>query len=313
LLRATFGPVRYIACAAFEVLRVRIDDRYGRIDGEELYRRVATGEPLVIVDVRTEQEFEIAHIPGSLLVPLHEIEASLAAIPNHETPIAVICEQGYRSISACRFLAEHGFEPLFNVTGGLSAWPGPLAGGSPEGHHPHQLVAPSRYLVDHFHLLTRGTALDIAMGNGRNAIYLATRGFDVDGVDVDPVVVERARVAARRLGAPIRAVVGNVEDGTYIVPMDAYDLISVFNYLHRPLFRDIKDGVRPGGTVVYQTFTVDQPRYGKPSDPAFLLRPGELREVFSDWEVLHYREGVDEGLPGDSPKSLAGIVARKQR
>ena len=290
---------------------MRIDERYGRIGGEELYRRLAMGEPLVVLDVRTEQEFELAHIPGALLVPLHEIENSLEEIPNHGTPIAVICEQGYRSVSACRFLVERGFEPLFNVDGGLDAWPGPIAAGSPEVHHPHQLVAPSRFLVDHFHLLRRGTALDIAMGNGRNAIYLATRGFDVDGVDVDPEVVERARVASRRLGAPIRAVVGNVEDGTYIVPLDAYDLITVFHYLHRPLFRDIKDGVRPGGTVVYQTFTVDQPRLGKPVNPSFLLREGELREAFSDWEILRYREGVDEGFPGDVPKALAGIVARK--
>lgn len=287
-----------------------IDKRYGKIDGEDLYRRLATGEPLVILDVRTEQEFEIAHIPGSLLVPLHEIEDALDQIPNHGTPVAVVCEEGYRSVSACRFLAERGYEPLFNLEGGLTSWPGPLAAGS-EVHHPHQLIAPTRFLVDHFHLLRRGTALDIAMGNGRNAIYLATRGFDVDGVDVDPVVVERARVAARRLGAPIRAVVGNVEDGTYIVPIETYDLITVFNYLHRPLFRDIKDGVLPGGTVVFQTFTTEQPRFGNPDNPAFLLRPGELRDVFSDWEILHYREGVDEGLPGESPKALAGVVARK--
>ncbi len=289
---------------------MRIDARYGRIDGDGLYRRLAMGEPLVVLDVRTEQEYELAHIPGSVLLPLHEIESSLEQIPNHGTPIAVICEHGFRSIAACRFLAERGFEPLFNVEGGLAAWPGPLAAGT-DVHHPHQMVAPSRFLVDHFHLLRRGTALDVAMGNGRNAIYLATRGFDVDGVDVDPAVVERARVAARRLGAPIRAVVGNVEDGTYIIPIDAYDLIMVFNYLHRPLFRDIKDGVRRGGTVVFQTFTTEQPRFGKPDNPAFLLRPGELLEVFSDWEILHHREGVDPGLPGDAPKALAGIVARK--
>jgi SAM-dependent methyltransferase len=173
------------------------------------------------------------------------------------------------------------------------------------------MVAPSRFLVDHFHLLRRGTALDVAMGNGRNAIFLATRGFDVDGVDVDPGVVEGARIASRRLGAPIRAVVGNVEDGTYIIPLDAYDSIIVFNYLHRPLFRDLRDGVRPGGVVMYQTFTKDQPRFGKPDNPAYLLREGELREAFSGWEILHYREGVDEGLPGEAPKALAGIVARK--
>lgn len=290
---------------------MRIDEHFGHLDGDELYRRLAMGEPVVVLDVRTEQEFAVAHIPGSLLVPLHEIESSMERIPNHGTPIAVVCEQGYRSVSACRFLSEHGFAPLFSLVGGLSAWPGPIAAGGDGGAHPHDLVGPARFLVDSFPLLRRGTALDIAMGNGRNAIYLATRGFDVDGVDVDPRVVERARVAARRLGAPIRAVVGNVEDGTYIVPIETYDLIVVFNYLHRPLLRDIRDGVKPGGIVVYQTFTFDQPRFGPPQNPRFLLRAGELRDTFADWEVLKYREGVDEGLPGESPKALAGIVAKK--
>jgi SAM-dependent methyltransferase len=129
-------------------------------------------------------------------------------------------------------------------------------------------------------------ALDIAMGTGRNAIYLATRGFDVDGVDVSSEAVEEARTRARRLGAPIRAVVGNVEDGSYIVPVDSYDVIVVFNYLHRPLFRDIRDGLKPGGVVVYQTFTTEQTQFGPPRDPAHLLRPGELAEAFKDWRLL---------------------------
>src|SRR6185436_5872269 len=147
-------------------------------------------------------------------------------------------------------------------------------------------IAPSCFLVEHFDLLSKGLALDLAMGEGRNAIYLASRGYDVDGVDVDPNAVARARASARRLGTPIRAVVGNVEDGTYILPIETYDLIVVFRYLHRPLFQDIRGGLKPGGTVVYQPFTTEQSRFGRPNQPAYLLQPGELRTVFSDWEIL---------------------------
>ncbi|ANM32173.1 hypothetical protein ABI59_09510 [Acidobacteria bacterium Mor1] len=178
------------------------------------------------------------------------------------------------------------------------------------GPHRHG-IAPSSFLIDNFDLLPRGTALDIAMGEGRNAIYLATRGFDVDGVDADPQAVATARTAARRLGAPIRAVVGNVEDGTYIVPIDAYDVIMVFNFLYRPLFNDIRDGVRPGGVVVYQTFTSEQARLGRPKRPEYLLEPGELKKLFADWEVLRYRELVGPSRHGGPDRAVAGIVARK--
>lgn len=290
---------------------MKIDERFCPIRGEELFRRLATGEPVFLLDVRTETEFAEAHIPGSVLIPLHELERRAEEIPNSGTPVAVVCSHGMRGVAACRFLAERGVAPLMNLVSGLDDWPGPLARGLEASTHPHDEVAPSRFLVESFDLLPRGTALDLAMGNGRNAIYLASRGFDVDGVDIDPEVVARARATARRLAAPIRAVIGNVEDGTYIVPIEYYDVILVFNYLYRPVLKDIRDGVRPGGVVVYQTYTIEQPRYGKPTNPAHLLEPGELKRVFADWEILRYREGIEVERPGRGPRALAGIVARK--
>lgn len=286
--------------------------RYESIDGDDLFRRLAMGESMVLLDVRTEAEFAARHIPGSLLIPLHQLEGRVCDIPCNGKPVAVICEHGIRSHAACRYLAEHGLHSLYNLAGGLDHWPGPVRSGSPQngaGHdHP---IAPSPFLVQHFDLLPPGLALDLAMGEGRNAIYLAARGFDVDGVDVDAGAVARARASARKLGAPIRAVVGNVEDGTYILPMDTYDVIVVFRYLHRPLFRDIREGLKPGGVVVYQTFTVDQAQFGRPTNPAHLLRPGELKEVFGDWTILASHEGIEGGSAGHPPCALAGIVARK--
>lgn len=289
------------------------DERYSGIRGDELFRRLATGESLFVLDVRTASEFERGHIAESVLMPLHELESAWATVPNHGMPIAIVCEQGYRSLAACRFLAERGYGPLYNLEGGLEAWPGPLTTGGNGDSNPQNLIAPSRWLVDHFPLLPRGVALDVAMGNGRNAVYLSARGFDVDGVDVNSTIVDLARTRARRLGAPIRAVVGNVEDGSYIIPIDAYDVIVVFNFLHRPLFKEIRDGVRPGGVVVYQTFTTDQARFGPPRDPSHLLRPGELSDVFADWEILESRERVEAAGPGNPPRALAGIVARRPK
>jgi rhodanese-related sulfurtransferase len=287
------------------------EKRYETIDGDELYRRLALGGSVVLIDVRIESEYASGHIPGSLLIPLHELESRRNEVPNSGTPIAVICEQGQRSASACQLLAEHGYGPMLNLRGGIGSWPGPIVQRPEHGStHPHG-ISPTSFLVENFPLLPKGLALDVAMGEGRNAIYMATRGFDVDGVDADPDTVSRARAAARKLGAPIRATVGNFEDGTYIIPIDAYDVIAVFNYLHRPLFKDIKDGVGPGGVVIYQTFTEEQARFGRPKNPDHLLRPGELRQVFSDWDVLAYRELVGASRKDGQMRAIAGIVARK--
>lgn len=285
--------------------------RYQQIEGEDLYRRLALGGRVVVLDVRTLTEFQNNHIPGALWIPLQNLENRIAELPNGGTPIAVICEQGQRSCSACGLLAEHGFDTLFQVNGGLDSWPGPtVAGLERNGCHPHGL-SPSSFLVENFSLLPKGLALDVAMGEGRNAIYLATRGFDVDGVDADPERVARARAAARKLGAPIRATVGNFEDGTYEIPFATYDVVTVFNYLHRPLFKQIRDSVRPGGVVVYQTFTVDQAQFGRPTNPDYLLKHDELKQVFDGWEILRYRAFTGPSRREGVTRAIAGIVAKK--
>ena len=287
------------------------EESFQIIEGEELYRKLAMGEPIVVLDVRTETEFAASHIPGSILIPLHQLENRIKEVPNSGSPVAVICEHGIRGVSACRFLAEHGIGPLYNLTGGLETWSGPTEQGTDGPWDPNRTVAPARFLVENFDLLPKGLVLDLATGEGRNAIYLATRGFDVDAVDVSSESVTRARARARRLGAPIRAVVGNVEDGTYIIPIETYNLIVVFNFLHRPLFKDIRDGLVPGGVVIYQTFTEEQARFGPPRNPDHLLCDDELREVFADWEVLRYRALVGPSRVEGRMRAIASIVARK--
>jgi rhodanese-related sulfurtransferase len=272
---------------------------------------LALGTTVYLLDVRTPTEYDERHIPGSALIPLHELEQRIHELPNGGRPIAVICEQGIRSVSACRLLAEHDVAPLYNLAGGLDDWPGPMEQGREAHGHAVHPIAPSPFLVENFDLLPKGLALDVAMGEGRHAIYLATRGFDVDGVDADPRAVAQARAAARRLGAPIRAIAGNVEDGTYILPLETYDLIVVFNYLHRPLFQDIRDGVVPGGAVIYQTFTVGQKQFGPPTHPDHLLEPGELRRAFESWDVLRYHETTGPSPTTGRMRAVAGIVAKK--
>ncbi len=166
-------------------------------------------------------------------------------------------------------------------------------------------LEPGQFLVENIELLPKGRALDVAMGGGRNAIYLAKMGFAVEGVDLSPEAVRSALESARRVGVTIRAQIADLE-GDYRIRKDAYDVIVCFNYLQRSLIPQIKDGLRKGGMIVYETFIIDQAQFGKPRNPDYLLKYNELLDMFRDFRCLRYREGV---MPG--PKAIASIVAQK--
>lgn len=166
-------------------------------------------------------------------------------------------------------------------------------------------LRPSGWLVENIELLPPGRVLDVAMGKGRNAIYLAQRGFEVEGVDVSAEAVSMARKAARDAGVAIKARVADLEAG-YQIKTQAYDVIICFNYLQRSLVPDIKRGLKNGGVVVYETFIIDQAGYGSPANPDYLLEHNELLEMFRDFRCLRYREGIV-----DDSRAVAGIVAMK--
>jgi tellurite methyltransferase len=169
----------------------------------------------------------------------------------------------------------------------------------------HNDCQPARWLVDNIELLPRGRVLDIAMGAGRNAVYLAKLGFQVEGVDIAAEAVAKALRLADECHTRIEAQVGDLES-VYAIAPDAYDGIICFYYLHRPLIEQIKSALRPGGVIVYETYLTDQAQWGKPQNPDHLLRHNELLKMFGDFRVLHYREGVIE-----PKKALASMVAQK--
>ena len=172
-------------------------------------------------------------------------------------------------------------------------------------HHHKDGRGPAQLLVDNIQLLPTGRVLDVAMGKGRNAVYLAKKGFDAEGVDISPQAVRSALDQAREAGVTLKARVADLEID-YHIEKSAYDVIICFNYLQRSLITQIKGGLRLGGIVVYETFTVDQAQFGKPTNPNYLLKHNELRELFDDFQCLYYQEGIVENR-----KALASIIAKK--
>lgn len=166
-------------------------------------------------------------------------------------------------------------------------------------------IEPAEFLVENVALLPKGRALDLAMGAGRNSVYLASIGFEVEGVDISSEAVGRAIESAKEAGVTINTQVADLE-GNYHIEKEAYDLIICFNYLQRSLIPAIKDGLRRQGMVVYETFIDDQARFGRPKNPDHLLKRNELLVMFRDFRCLRYREGI---MPG--PKAIASIIAEK--
>jgi tellurite methyltransferase len=163
---------------------------------------------------------------------------------------------------------------------------------------------PTPFLREHWALLPRGRALELAMGEGQNTIFLARQGFSVTGVDISEVAVERSQRRAQRAGVSIEAHCLDLRNAS--LPADTYDVVACFYYLQRDLLPQIVNTLRTGGMVIYETFTSEQAQYGHPTNPAYLLRPNELLEAFRKLRLRVYRELIVEG-----PKAIASLIGEK--
>jgi hypothetical protein len=168
---------------------------------------------------------------------------------------------------------------------------------------------PLKFLKEKLDILVRGKALVLAMGEGRNAVFLAGNGFDVDGCDVSEKAVEKARLFSQESGVTLNAFVADLEE--YKIPVNTYDLITCFYYTQRDLIPQIKEGLKNGGMVMIETYSIDQLKYGKdapgPKNPAYLLKHNELLDSFRDFRILYYREGEIA-----EQKSVVSLIAQKK-
>jgi tellurite methyltransferase len=151
-----------------------------------------------------------------------------------------------------------------------------------------------------------GSALDVAGGVGRHAIWLAERGWQVRLLDISEIGVAQAKDNAARSTAS-SLIVTEVRDLNTARDLGRkqYDLVLVFFFLQRELFPALTAALKPGGHLIYKTYTTEQQRFeGGPSHPMFLLQPNELLHAFPSLRVLHYHETIQG-------KGVAELVARK--
>ena len=145
--------------------------------------------------------------------------------------------------------------------------------------------------------------LDIAMGRGRHALVCAGLGYCVLGVDLNLDAVRAAASEAARQGLRIHAWCADLTATS--LPRERFEAVVVTRYLQRDLFEPIRRAVRPGGIVLYETFTSNQRAHGcGPTSPDHLLEPGELRTRFEGFDLLFYEEVL-------RPEAVARLVARR--
>ena len=148
-----------------------------------------------------------------------------------------------------------------------------------------------------------GNALDIACGVGRNTHFLAKSGFNVDAVDFSDYALSQVKDSPN-----IHKI--EVDLDSYDLEKNKYDLIVNVNYLSRRLFPQIKEALKNGGVLIFETFIVAHGDFNQPSNQEFLLRNNELLHAFIGLEVIYYEEKEDVNLRGENTR-VASIVARK--
>lgn len=168
------------------------------------------------------------------------------------------------------------------------------------------LTEPSTTLVRLLTLLPRGRVLDVACGEGRNAVFLAGNGFTVDAVDSSPSAIEEGKRIAEEAGAEVNFILADING--YVISPDTYDLIINFNFLERRLAPQIIRGLKSGGALLFETFAIEQRKIGRPKNPDYLLGPNELLRLFGVLHIAYYREGTfTEGGRKKAGATLLGI------
>lgn len=167
---------------------------------------------------------------------------------------------------------------------------------------------PSEMLQEWIARIPPGRALDVACGAGRNALYLASHGFDVDAVDISGDALLRARESARQRGLHINFLEHDLDEP--LPPRHAYRLILVIRYVDLALIRHLTTALAPGGFLLCEQHLASDAIVAGPTNPAFRVQRGELLAAAADLRVLFHTEGLVTEPDGQTA-ALARLVARR--
>lgn len=167
--------------------------------------------------------------------------------------------------------------------------------------------SPVQFLAQNYQYIPyEGSVLDMGMGEGRNAVFLAQKGYKVTGVDISSVAVKKAYLLAQEFGVKIKGVVASLED--YKIHPGSFDAIICFYYVDRGLVEKMKSWLKPGGILIYEAHTTREKANRKKdsADDTTYLREQELLRLFPGMRVLKYEEPLHE------KEFRSSIILRKE-
>jgi SAM-dependent methyltransferase len=246
-------------------------------------------------------------VNGAGHIPLADLEVRRAELPPRDAAVLVMAEDGTCARAAAERIEALGYGHVLWLDASLAELPPVLVDTAPAA----RLWRPSPFLEAMVPRLPDPAGgecrvLDLAAGAGREAVFLAQRGYHVEAWDHDRGALDKARALAERHGVDLHAEVRDLERRDPRLPVGEHHVVMVFRFLHRPLFPRIAAAVAPGGCVVYETYLKGQERFGRPKHPRFLLDSGELPGHFLGFTIEHY----EESTPASGPL-LARLLARR--
>lgn len=167
--------------------------------------------------------------------------------------------------------------------------------------------SPAEFLAENYQYIPyEGTVLDMGMGEGRNAVFLAQKGYKVTGVDISSVAVKKSYLLAQEFGVKIKGVVASLSD--YKIAPGSFDAIVCFYYVDRSLVEKIKSWLKPGGILIYEAHTLREKKNKKrdQAEDNEYLREQELLKLFPGMRVLKYEEPLHE------KEFRSSIILRKE-
>lgn len=155
---------------------------------------------------------------------------------------------------------------------------------------------PAKFLAENFDFIPKeSTVLDMGMGEGRNAVFLASKGHIVTGIDISSVAIKKARQLAKENKVKIKTIVGTLNK--YKIAPESFDTVICFYYVDRNLNKKIKQWLKPGGILIYEAHTTEQLKnikLAKNENRNYYLKPQELLQMFPGFKILKFEEPLHE-------------------
>lgn len=255
-----------------------------------------------VLDTRDTDAFARGHLAGAGHVPRLGFLARRAELPPRDVEVLVVAASAAEARAAADDLTDLGYARVAFLDAPLDALPNGLTDTGPAA----RLWRPSPFLERVRPQLRPGRVLDLAAGSGRESVFLALHGFEVEAWDHAPEALARVRDLAHRHGVTVATREVDLEARTLPDVERPWDVVMVFRFLHRPTLPWIERAIAPGGALVYETYRLGQERFGRPTHPRFLLWPGELSSAFPSLSV----EIHEEPDPPDGPV-MSRMLARK--